>query len=229
VSGCGNAFPIDFPESGIARVQFLVEADFSTSTGARLSCGPDEPPCVMRVSSAGATAFLTTVFGGVAPPPRTVTVDTPSGGLVDGQAVRVSVSGFVPGERVRATLCAAPAWSGTARCGAPAPVAPFVIDADGTGRTALVIRRGRVGTSGVACGRETPCGVVVASARSAVPGVVSPIRFAAGASVRYDAQKVVSGVLLAALLLLVAWLLARTTDWRKPTEADTPELDRAVL
>jgi hypothetical protein len=69
----------------------------------------------------------------------------------------------------------------------------------------------------------------VASARSAVPGVVSPIRFAAGASVRYDAQKVVSGVLLAALLLLVAWLLARTTDWRKPTEADTPELDRAVL
>ena len=31
------------------------------------------------------------------------------------------------------------------------------------------------------------------------------------------------------VLLAVALLLIRRTDWRKPTEADTPDLDRAVL
>ena len=31
------------------------------------------------------------------------------------------------------------------------------------------------------------------------------------------------------ILLAIALLLVRRTDWRKPTEADTPELDRAVL
>jgi len=36
-------------------------------------------------------------------------------------------------------------------------------------------------------------------------------------------------LLLAALLLALAALLVRTTDWRKPTEADAPELDAAAL
>jgi hypothetical protein len=172
---------------------------------------------------------VTTVFGRVARPSRTVTVDSPAGGLVDGQAVLIAVSGFVPGEQVQAMLCAAPASYGSTRCGAPGAVAPFTIDADGTGRTAIEIRRGRVGTEGVACGREVPCGIVVSSARSFVPNAVVPIRFAAGPSATYDTSRVAAGLALAALLLTVAWFLARSTDWRKPTEADTPDLDRAVL
>jgi hypothetical protein len=41
--------------------------------------------------------------------------------------------------------------------------------------------------------------------------------------------RLVAGLLVAAVLLGAAAFFARTTDWRKPTEAETPELDRAVL
>jgi len=130
---------------------------------------------------------------------------------------------------VQAMLCAAPASFGTSRCGAPGAVASFTIGADGTGHTALVIRHRRVGTEHVACGRETTCGVVVMRAGSSVPGPVAVVEFAAGPSAEYDSARVAFGLLIAALLLAIAFVLVRATDWRKPTEADTPDLDRAVL
>jgi len=46
---------------------------------------------------------------------------------------------------------------------------------------------------------------------------------------RYDPCRSLTGLTTAVVLLLVAFFVARRTDWRKPTEADTPELDRAVL
>jgi hypothetical protein len=55
------------------------------------------------------------------------------------------------------------------------------------------------------------------------------VTFAAGPSATYDSARLLSGLLIAGLLLLLACVLVRATDWRKPTEADTPELDRAVL
>jgi hypothetical protein len=228
-AGCGNAFPVLFGDTGVARVQYLVTQEFRTSFSASATCGPSDPPCIVRVSSAGAVAMLATVFGGVAPPPRAVTIPAPAGGFDDGDGVLVSVSGFTPGERVQAMLCAAPAVSGTARCGTPGPVAPFSIDADGTGRAALVVRRGVVGSERVACGRETTCGIVVVSAGSFVPGPVVPIEFAAGPAAAYDPTRVLTGLAIAALLLALATFLVRTTDWRKPTEADTPELDAVAL
>jgi hypothetical protein len=48
-------------------------------------------------------------------------------------------------------------------------------------------------------------------------------------TVTYDVARLVAGLGLAALLLAVAAWLVRTTDWRPPTEADTPELDGATL
>jgi hypothetical protein len=228
-TGCGNPFPVTFGDDGAARLQYLVGDQVQTGTAVAASCHPDDPPCIVRVSSGGTAAFLTTVFGGPARPAPTVTIDAPDGEFVDGRAVRVVVAGFVPGEHLRATLCAAPASYGTRRCGAPSAVAPITVDANGRGRTALVIGRGRVGTDGVSCGRETKCGVAVARAGSSVPGPVVVVTFAAGPSATYDSARLLWGLLIAALLLLLACVLVRATDWRKPTEADTPELDRAVL
>jgi hypothetical protein len=62
-----------------------------------------------------------------------------------------------------------------------------------------------------------------------VPAPVVPVTFAAGPSARYESARVLLGLALGCVLLAVALVLVRTTDWRKPTEADTPELDRAVL
>ncbi len=227
--GCGNPFPVTFGDEGAARLQYLVDAEVAIGPGEAASCRPGDPPCVVRVRTAAAAVYFTTVFGGAAPAPRTVVIDTPADGVADGDAVPVTASGFTPGERVQAMLCAAPATFGTAQCGAPGAVTPFSIDDDGTGRVSLLVGRGRVGADGVACGRDTPCGVVVASAGSFVPGPVVPITFAAGPTATYDATRVLVGLLVAAFLLALATYFVRTTDWRKPTEADTPELDRAIL
>jgi hypothetical protein len=81
----------------------------------------------------------------------------------------------------------------------------------------------------VACGRGAACGIVVAHARSSIPAPVVSITFAAGPAARYNPFRSLTGLAVALVLLALAFFLARTTDWRKPTEADTPELDRAVL
>jgi hypothetical protein len=45
------------------------------------------------------------------------------------------------------------------------------------------------------------------------------------ANVAYDASRLVAGLAIAALALGVAAWIVRTTDWRPPSEAGTPELD----
>jgi hypothetical protein len=111
-------------------------------------------------------------------------------------------------------LCAAPASYGTTRCGAPGAVAPITIDANGRGRTALVIGRGRVGTDGVSCGRETKCGVAVSRAGSSVPGPVVVVTFAAGPSATYDSARLLFGLLVAGLMSLAGVLTERGVEDR---------------
>lgn len=228
VAGCANSFPVLFDDDGRARFQYFVSDAFARQLDPTSKCRASEPPCVVQLRSNEEAAFLTTVFHDRAPEPRRVTVDPIRGGLVEGAAIQVSVEGFVPGERVQAMLCAAPATHGSEWCGAPGPVAPFTVGPDGTGRTALVIATGRVGSAGASCGRGDPCAIVVANARSAVPGAVLPVAFAAGRAARYNATRALTGLAIAIVLFALATFLARTTDWRKPTEADTPDLDQAV-
>jgi hypothetical protein len=49
------------------------------------------------------------------------------------------------------------------------------------------------------------------------------------ATVTYDPVRLVVGLATAAVLLVVALWLVRSTDWRPPSEADAPELDGASL
>jgi hypothetical protein len=229
VAGCANAFPVLFDANGTARFQYLVGEAFATAFDPSSTCRANAPPCAVHVHGQDSSAFVTTIFRDGAPPARRVAVTPSARGLSDGKPVRVEAAGFTPGERVQAMLCAAPATFGSTHCGAPGPVSPFTIGADGTGRTELVIREGRVGSAGASCGRGATCGIVVAHPSSSVPAPVVSIAFAAGPVARYDSARSIAGLAAAVVLLVLAFFVARRTDWRKPTEADTPELDRAVL
>jgi hypothetical protein len=229
LNSCTNSFPVTFDETGAARFQYLVRDAITTGGVTVSTCRAHEPPCVVHLRTETDTSFLTTVFGAVAATPRQVTVTPSARDLEEEAAVTVTAQGFPPGRRVHAKLCVAPDTAGTARCGSPSPLAPFTIGADGTGRTTLVIRGGNVGSEGAACGRDARCGVVVQEESSAVPAPVVPVTFTAGASADYDSVRLTIGVALALVLLAVSFFLVHRTDWRKPTEADTPDLDRAVL
>ncbi|MDQ3641480.1 MAG: hypothetical protein M3450_08470, partial [Actinomycetota bacterium] len=58
---------------------------------------------------------------------------------------------------------------------------------------------------------------------------VTPVRFSAGPGVAYDSGRVLLGVLTAMVLIGAAVVIARRTDWTKPTEAATPDLDSSDL
>jgi hypothetical protein len=104
-----------------------------------------------------------------------------------------------------------------------------MIDPDGIGRTTLPVREGRVGSGGGSCGGSSQCGIVVTHPKSAVPEAFVAIGFSEGPSAQYDARRWMAGLSIAGALLALAVYFARSTDWRKPTEADTPDLDAATF
>ncbi|MET0895995.1 MAG: neocarzinostatin apoprotein domain-containing protein [Acidimicrobiia bacterium] len=228
VARCGNRFPVQFDENGNARFQYLVGDHYLDPGGRRPTCEPGVTSCVLRLTDGATTATVHLVFGDTAVRTR-VTVTPRPDHLEPGQSVVVALTGFVPGERVRVTTCAAPATSGTRACGAPAPVAHVQVGADGTASTRLVVDDTRVGSTYRRCVRGGRCAIVVQG--TATPATVPPIEvsFAAGAGASYDREQVALGFAAAFLLLVVAVFLIRRTDWRKPSEAETPEMDAAVL
>jgi hypothetical protein len=225
VGGCGNPFPVTFDLSGRARVQYLVRDDFASGFETSSRCRAGEPACVVYIHSGEQFAFLSTVFRDPALRPPSVAVEPKGDELVDGARVRVSVTGFTPGDRVEAMFCVAPATYGSERCGAPGPVSTITIGAGGAGRTTLAVREGRVGSGGASCGGASQCGIVVTHPKSVVPEAFVAVSFAEGPAAQYDLTRSLAGLSLAAALFALAWLLVRSTDWRKPTEADTPDLD----
>ena len=227
VGGCANPFPVAFDPSGRARIQYLVRDDFASGFDTPSTCRAGEPACVVHIHSGDRIAFLSTVFRDLAPPAPSVTVEPNRDELVAGTRAQVSVTGFTPGDRVQAMLCVAPATYGSARCGGPGPVSSFTIGAGGEGRTTLEIRKGRVGSDGASCGGASQCGIVVTHPESAVPEAFVAVSFSEGPAAQYDLTRSLAGLSLAAALIALASLLVRRTDWRKPTEADTPELDQA--
>jgi hypothetical protein len=227
VGGCANPFPVAFDLNGRARIQYLVRDDFASGFETPSRCRAGEPACVVHIYSGDRFTFLSTVFRDPAPPAPSVTVEPDRDELVDGTRVRVSVAGFTPGDRVQAMFCVALATYGSARCGAPGPVSAFTIGAGGEGRTTLAVREGRVGSEGASCGGASQCGIVVTHPKSAVPEAFVAVSFAEGPAAQYDLTRSLAGLSLAAALIALASLLVRRTDWRKPTEADTPDLDQA--
>jgi len=223
LTGCRNAFPVRFDETGRAYFQYLV-------VPLRGGCRLDATACVLAVRALDGelTVSARTVFGDAVPPPGRVAVE-PRTGLRDGDTVTVSVAGFPARTAARVVQCAAPAVGDPAGCGAPGPPTMLAVGPGGTGTTAFTVRTGAVGSAGARCGRGTTCGIAVVPEDGAVVARAAPLSFAAGPGAGYEGSRLAAGLGAAALLLVIALVLVRRTDWREPTEAATPEMDATSL
>jgi len=216
-TACAPAFPVQFDIDGRADFQFAVVAEIAPG-----GCRVGQATCLLRLTGeeSGRHGVAQTVVGEWVP--GTVSV-TPDHRVVEGQAVEVSVRGFPPGVSATAVLCAPPAPYDVERCTNPGPASTFAVDTEGSGRTALVVSAGRL------CGPGRRCGVTVVVGPGFVAAPAAPITFSTGPGVSYERDRVIPGVAVALVLVALAFVLARRTDWAKPTEADTPELDDADL
>jgi hypothetical protein len=225
---CGNRFPVLFDENGHARFQYLAGDHFLDPGSVAPTCMRAESSCVVRLSDGTTSVAVHTVFGGSAPEARAMV--TPAPDAVDpGDRLRVALSGFRPGTTVRVALCAAPAVSGTRRCGGSGAETRVAIGPDGSGRAGIRLGEPVVGSDGVRCGRHTRCALVVQAGGGAVAFAPVEVSYASGPGASYDRARLALGVVLLLLLLGAVVVLFRTTDWRKPSEAETPEMDAAEL
>lgn len=223
-TACGEPFPVQFDADGRAEFQFAVRGDIAPG-----GCRVGRPTCVLRVTGASPdrhvsvqTVLIDVVTSGV------VRLE-PAGPLADGQTVDVIVSGFPPGSTATAILCAPPEVYDARRCRPAEAGSAFVVDAAGAGRTTLKVAAGRLGSDAAVCGPRRVCGIAVVVGGGYITAPITPVRFALGPGPSYDAGRVLAGVVVAVGLLGAAVLIARRTDWTKPTEAATPDLDGADL
>ena len=228
VERCGNRFPVQFGDNGTARFQYLAGSRYLDPDADDPVCDERAHPCVVRLDDGSTTAIVHTVFGASAPR-RSVRITPRPSGLSAGDALTLDVRGFAPGDQVDVALCAAPATSGARRCRTLTPSPPPVVAADGTAIARVIVPDDRVGSARLTCDDQVPCGLVVSdgSARPSVaPAIVT---FESGPGAAYDAARLAPGILVAlALGGVVLWLIRRT-DWRKPSEAETPVMDAAEL
>jgi hypothetical protein len=149
-------------------------------------------------------AFAFTFFGTDAPPPPQVAL-SPRGPYEPGDRVQVEVSSLRPGSAARVAFCAE-------ECGGESRI---TAGDDGTARATVVVGE-----------RCRDCGVVVVtgSGRTRVG-----VEFTSLPAPELDPPRLVGGLAVAAALLLLAWRIIVSVDWRPPSEAATPELDREVV
>ena len=223
-TACGEPFPVQFDGDGRADFQFAILDDIAPG-----GCRVGQPTCLLRVTGESPTrqASVQTVLVDRLTPGE-IRVD-PAGPLADGQTVDVVVSGFPPRSTATAVLCAPPEVYDARRCAPPAPTSTFAIDAAGAGRTTLRVAAGRLGSDAALCGPRRSCGVVVVVGDGFVAAPVAPVRFSLGPGVEYERARVLFGAVTAMVLIGAAVVIVRRTDWTKPTEAATPDLDSSDL
>lgn len=221
-TACGPPLPVAF-DDGEADFQVAVHDDIAPGR-----CRAGQATCLLRLTSdAGRSGSVQLVF--VDPVRVGHVVVEPARGLVKGQAVDVSVTGFPARATATAVLCAPPAPYDARRCAPPDPAAAFTTDAAGAGSTRLTVGPGQLGPDRATCGPRRPCGVAVVTGDGFVSAPVALLTFSAGPGPAYDPGRLVPGLAVALALVAAAVALARRTDWSRPGEAATPELDRADL
>lgn len=223
-TACAEPFPVQFDDRGTSDFQMVVRGEIS-----RGGCRLGQATCLLRLTGdmSHRTATVQTILVDRLVP-GTVRVE-PAHGVADGQAVDLAVTGFPPGTRATAVLCAPPAPYDAERCTAPDPASTFTVDGGGAGRTAMVVRAGRLGPASARCGPRRPCGVAVVVDTGFVTAPASGVAFALGPGVDYEPGRMLAGVLCALVLAAVAGTILVRTDWTKPGEAATPALDGADL
>ena len=220
---CTGRFPVQFGEDGGGEFQFGMR-----TASAPGGCQYARPTCILRLSgvSSGRLGEVQTVVG----PARRGRVDvSPDSGLGESATAQVVVTGFPPRTSATAMLCAPLGGYDVRRCGGAGGPARFDVGPDGSGRTSLAVGTGPVGVNRLPCGPRHPCGVLVVVGDGFVAAPAVPLQFSLGPGATYNTARLVTGLVLGASLMALAFLLARRTDWNKPTEAATPEVDAADL
>ena len=219
---CTNRFPVQFDDGGAAVFQYRILDGFAAGR-----CRTDTATCHLAVRGR-ASSHLGRV--------QTVFVDAyraarvrvrPDRGLEVGQLIDVAVAGLAPGADAEVVFCAPPGRYDPSRCQADG--ARLAVGIDGTGSARVAVAAGRVGIEGPSCATQRGCSVIVLSDNGFVSAPGVPVRYSLGPGPRYEAGRLVEGMAVALALVGVALVLVRTTDWAKPTEAATPEMDDADL
>jgi hypothetical protein len=171
---------------------------------------------------------MTTVFGGRAPAGSVVVTPAPTA-LEPGSTITLRLRALPPGMVVSARLCAASAAVDRTRCdNTRASDHSVRVDPSGRATLRVVVPERAIGRRGVSCD-DVPCAFVVTTESGFVVVPLVPASFADLPGASYDTARLVGGLLVTLALLLAALVLVRTTDWRKPSEADTPVMDAAPL
>lgn len=219
---CANRFPVQFDEDGRGHFQYLLVDSFAPG-----GCRAGEATCTLAVGAVGSSrrgavqTVLVDRFG-----PGRVRV-TPARDLREGQQVNVAVTGFPAGGRNEVVFCAPPGTYDAARCQSTG--VPLAVAGDGTGSARVAVAVGPVGEREASCGPRRGCTVVVVGRKGFVASPAVAVGYALGPGPGYEAGRVAGGLAVALGLVAVALMLVRRTDWAKPTEATTPEMDATDL
>ncbi len=196
-AGCTNTFPVQVDDQGVAYFQYQVRDE-------RQRCGTDASCVVVASDDDNGAAFAYTVFGAAAPPPAKVEL-RPVGPYRAGARVEVRASPMAPGAAVDIAFC-------SKSCGRSTRA---TADRAGFAHASIVL--------GDSCVGSDRCAIIATGV--ATRDAVELVRFEIGPTATYDAWRLAVGLTAAALLLLAVRALARRTDWRGPSEAETPALD----
>jgi hypothetical protein len=147
-----------------------------------------------------------TVFGRPAPPSVTIAVDP--GTLPPGGTLTVMAEHLRAGSETSFVVCR-PDGDRSADCGEPTRA--VVAGVDGRVRGAVTVGSGR-------CPRGARCAIGVIVDGSG-PRAYAPLHLIGRGGVAYDDARLVTGMALGGVLLLVALVLLRRTDWT-PVEGD---------
>lgn len=223
-AACTEPFPVQFDESGRAEFPFAIRGDFAPG-----GCRVGQPTCLLRISGtdSGRRGSTQTVLVDRLVPGR-VTV-MPVRGLEEGQIVDVEVRAFPAGTSATAILCAPPDPYDARRCTAPSAGSTFIVDGGGSGRTRLTVAPARLGPDRVQCGPRRPCAVAVVVGPGFITAPATEIAFSEGPGVEYTAGRMATGIAITLALVGIAVAIGVRTDWTKPAEAATPEMDQTDL
>jgi hypothetical protein len=196
---CRSGLPVTLDDDGRATVAVDVEARFDVGRAGdeEVDCRREECSVVVFGTS---RLEVVTVFDRPAPPPPTLRTDpvaVPPGGTLTALA-----TGLPPAAEAAFVVCR-PGGRGDADCGPPTE--PVRVDDEGRATAAVTVNPGR-------CPRGTTCAVAVIVEEGG-PRAFAHLHLIGRSGATYDDARLTVGLTIAGLLLLVALVLLRTTDW----------------